>query len=103
MLVVLSKSPSSEGYRTILQIVSKFAEKRGKVTFLYIQDGCIAATKDEHLDILTGNNFEVFALKADCEARGLTAKVRSNVKLIDYRQWVQLVMEKHDNIVSWTS
>jgi sulfur relay protein TusB/DsrH len=102
VLIVLSKPPSSEGYRTISQIASKLAKTCGKVTLLFIQDGCIAATRDDCLDNLRGGNVEVLALKSDCEARGLTAKVRSNVELIDYRRWVQLVMKEH-GIVSWTS
>ena len=102
MLLVLSKSPSWEGYRTISQIASKLAETRERVTLLFIQDGCIAATRANCLNSLREGNVEVFALGPDCEARGLTAKVRSNVELIDYRRWVQLVMKEH-GIVSWTS
>ena len=103
MLIILSKSPWAENYGSILEIALKAVENREKTAVLYIQDACIAATMNEYCDKLAENKIEIYALKADCEARGLMEKVRPKVNLIDYKQWVELVMTKHDEIVSWTS
>jgi sulfur relay protein TusB/DsrH len=103
MIIVLSKSPLAENYGSIIGIAKKAAENGEKVAVLYIQDACIAATVDEYCDKLAESKIDVYALKADCEARGLTQKVCSKVRIIDYKQWVRLVMIKHKNIVSWTS
>jgi len=103
MLIILSKSPWSQSYGSILEIARKAVEKGDKAAILHIQDACIAATMDEHCDQLAKNKIELYALKADCEARGLTKKVNGKVKLVDYKQWVKLVMDEHKNIVSWTT
>jgi sulfur relay protein TusB/DsrH len=103
VLVILSRSPRSENYGSILQIVRKAVENGEKVAIMHIQDASIAVTIDEYCDQLAKNKIELYALKADCEARGLTKKVSIKVRLIDYKQWVELVMVEHKNIVSWTS
>jgi len=103
MLIILSRSPWAENYRSILEIAGKTVENGEKVAVLHIQDACIAATNDEYCDRLWANKIEVYALKADCEARGLVRKLSGKVKLIDYKQWVKLVMTEHKKIVSWTT
>jgi len=103
MLMILSKSPWAENYGSILEITKKAVESEEKVAVLYIQDACIAATMNEYCDKLAENEIKIYALKADCEARGLKEKVHSKVKIIDYKQWVELVMTEHDKIVSWTT
>jgi sulfur relay protein TusB/DsrH len=101
MLIILSKSPWTENYCSILEIARKTVENGQKTAVLYIQDACIAATINEYCDRLCGDKIDVYALKADCEARGLMDKLRPRVNVIDYEQWVKLVMI-HDKIVSWT-
>jgi len=103
MLIILSSSPWTENYGSIIEIAKKAVENGDKVAVLYIQDACIAATTSEYCDKLAENKIEAYALKADCEARGLTKKVSGRIKLIDYKQWVKLVMIEHDKIVSWTT
>jgi sulfur relay protein TusB/DsrH len=103
MLIILSKSPRAENYDSILEIARKTAANGEKVAVLYIQDACIATTMNEYCDRLFENRIDVYALKADCEARGLIDKLRPKVKVIDYKQWVKLVMMTHDKIISWTS
>jgi sulfur relay protein TusB/DsrH len=103
MLIILSKSPRAENYVSILEIARKTVENGEKVAILYVQDACIAATTNADCDRLAEDKIEIYALKADCEARGLIDKLHQKVKVIDYRQWVKLVMITHDKIVSWTS
>jgi len=103
MLVILTKSPWAENYDSIVEIVTKAAESGEKVALLHVQDACIATTIDEYCDKLAKSKIDIYALRTDCEARGLTGKVSRKVRLIDYKQWVKLVMEKHDKVVSWTT
>jgi sulfur relay protein TusB/DsrH len=101
--VILSKSPWAENLGLILETAEKAAAKGEKVAALHIQDAAIAATLSEYCTRLTDHNIEVYALRADCEARGLLGKVSPKAKVIDYMQWVKLIMSEHEKIVSWTS
>ena len=101
MLIILSKSPQPKNCNSILEIAENIVENEAAV--LFIQDACIAATMSEYCSKLTDNKIKVHALKADCEARGLIEKLLPKVKVVDYKQWVELVMTKHEKIVSWTS
>jgi len=103
VLVILSKSPSLNGYDSISKIAEKATAKGEKAAFLHIQDACIAATINEYCDKLAENKIDIYALKADCEARGLVEKVSGKVRVIDYKQWVRLLMTEHKKIVSWTT
>jgi len=101
LLIILSKSPFIGNFDSILGIVLKIVETGEKVGILHIQDACIALTLPEYLRKITCK-IELYALRADCEARGLLEKIDKSVTVIDYREWVKLVMDKYDKIVSWT-
>jgi sulfur relay protein TusB/DsrH len=103
LLIILRKSLWAENYGAVLEIAKRAAANGEKVAVLYVQDACIATMMDEHCEKLAENRVDAYALKADCEARGLVGKVSEKVKLIDYRQWVELMITGHDKIVSWTS
>jgi len=45
---------------------------------------------------------DAYVFRTDCEARGLLEKVGKDVKIIEYREWVKLVMNTHSKIVTWT-
>lgn len=102
MLIVVSKSSWRNGYDSILKIAEKVTEKGEKVAVLHIQDACVAATQIEHCRRLRDKGIDAYVLKADCEARGIEDKVNESVKMVDYKEWVALVMEQHSKIVSWT-
>lgn len=103
MLIIFSKSPWAQNFDSAIAVAAKSVEHGGKVDVLLIQDACIAATVAEVCDKLAESQIGVCALKADSEARGLTEKVCGSAKLIDYKEWVKLVMTSHEKIVSWTS
>jgi len=103
MLIILNKSPWAQNYDSVLAVAGGMVGKGRKVDVLLIQDACIAATIARFCGRLAKKHIGVYALKADCEARGLTRKVSARVELIDYKQWVRLVTTGHDKIVSWTS
>jgi len=102
MLIIFSKSQSVKGYDSILKIAEKISEKGEKVAILHVQDACIATTMDEYCKRLAEKRIEAYVLRSDCEARGLLGKVGSDVKIVDYKGWVRLVMKEHDKIISWT-
>lgn len=103
MLIIVSKSPEGQNLDSVLEIAGAIAEKGERVAILHIQDACIAVTMDEYLEKLVEKKIGIYALKADCEARGLVEKTGKAVKLVDFKQWVKLVMNEHKNVVSWTS
>jgi len=100
LLVILSKPFSANNGTSILDIAFKAAKEGEKVGILHIHDSCIMLTSDQYYQKLVNAGFNVYALKADCEARGLLKKTKG-VKLVTYREWVQLVMNEYKKIVSW--
>jgi sulfur relay protein TusB/DsrH len=103
LLVVLSKSPWAENLGFILEIAEKIQVEGEKVAVLHIQDAVIAATMSEYCNRLADSHVAVYVLKSDCVARGVLKRVNPKAKVIDYKQWVKLMMNEHDKVVSWTS
>ena len=102
MLIILNKSPKSETSESILKIAEYLAKKGENVAVLHIQDASIAVEVKEYCDKLEKSKIHAYCLKADLEVRGRN-QTSKNVKLIDYKQWVELLMNEHDKTVSWTS
>lgn len=102
MLIILSKASLVNDYDSILKIAEKASEKGEKVAILHVQDACIAATMDEYCERLAEGRIDAYVLRADCETRGLLEKVRRDVKIVDYKGWVRLIMKEHDKVISWT-
>jgi sulfur relay protein TusB/DsrH len=98
----MSKLISAEGSTSIFKLAGKLAEKREDVALLHIQEACRAAVSADYCSRPLETGVKVYALKADVEARKLTEKMHPSVELIDYKQWVSLLMDKHDKVVSWT-
>jgi sulfur relay protein TusB/DsrH len=82
-------------------MASEIAKMGEKVGILHIQDACIALTLPEYLGKIADHRFELYGLKADCEARGLLKMIGKRVIIVDYKGWVKLVMDEYDKIVSW--
>jgi sulfur relay protein TusB/DsrH len=102
MLIILSKSQLVNDYDSILKIAEKASEKGKKVAILHVQDACVAVTMYEYCKRLAEGRIDAYVLRADCEARGLLEKVGRDIKIVDYKRWVRLVMKEHDKIISWT-
>ena len=101
MLILLNKSPFLDGDGTILDIARRAHQRGEKVGVLHIHDSCIALTLEEYVKRFVETEVGVYALKADCEARGLMKKIVKGVNVVDYKDWVKLLMDEHDRIVSW--
>jgi sulfur relay protein TusB/DsrH len=102
MLIIFSKLQSVNGYDLLLKVAEKISEKGENVAILHVQDACVAATLAEYCDRLAEERIDAYVLRADCETRGLLGKVERNVKIVDYKEWVRLIMKEHDKIISWT-
>lgn len=103
MLIILSKSLSVDSYKSVLEMAENASSKGEKVAVFHIQDACTAAAIEKHCMRLSDAGIGLFALKPDCEARGIVNKLGKDVKIIDYREWVRLLMNENESIVSWTS
>ena len=101
MLVILGKSLFVGDYESILDIAFRAVHKGEKVGVIHIHDSCIALKSDEYCKKLVDAGLAVYALEADCKARGLMKKINEGVKIVDYKYWVRLVMNEYDGIVSW--
>jgi len=102
MLIILSKSPSVSSCESMLKMAEKSGDKGEKVAIFHIQDACIAVTVDDYCERLAERRIDAYALRTDCEVRGLLQKVGRDVRIVDYKEWVKLVMREHC-VVSWTS
>lgn len=100
MLIVLSQSPSKGNYDSILQMAIRCA-KNTEVGVVHIQDASLAVTLNEYCERLTNCGISIYALRSDCQARGISEKIVKDVKIIDYKQLVKLVMTKYNKLVSW--
>lgn len=103
MLIILSKPSGAHDSASIFDVAAKLAEKDQGIVILHIQDACSAVVSREYCDRLLKSRIDLYALKADVEARGLSERMHPNVKMIDYRQWASLLMDGHNKIVSWTN
>ncbi len=99
----MSKFISAEDSVSIFKLAAKLAEKGEETAFLHIQEACEATASAEYCSKLLEASIKIYALRADVEARKLTGKIHRSVELIDNEQWVSLLMDKHDRVVSWTS
>ena len=103
MLIIVSKPLAAHNPASIFDVAARLAEKGERIAILHVQDACPAIASKEYCDSLLKSKIELYALKADVEARGLVERMHPNVKMIDYKQWISLMMNEHDKIVSWTS
>ncbi len=97
MLHIVNKSVFE---RNNLATATQFVDDSSVV--LLTEDGVISASNNvasELLDDLAASG-RVYALQGDIDARGLTSKIKENVKTVDYAGFVDLVVE-HGTPVSW--
>jgi len=98
MLHIVNKSPFE---RLSLDACLRSAQNNDAIVF--IEDGIIAATQGTALsEKVKGmlSLFKVYALKADVDARGLSDRVIEGIEVINYGQFVELVVE-NGTPISW--
>jgi len=99
----MNKLEPAKDSASVFRLASKLAEKGEDIALLHIQDACRATTSAEYCSKFAEAKIRIYALRADIEARKLTEETHPSVELIDYEQWVSLLMDKHAEVVSWTS
>ncbi len=92
-----------EDSASIFKLAGKLVEKREEIALLHIQEACRATTSSEYCSKLREASIKIYALRGDVETRKLTGKMPPSVELIDYEQWISLLMDQHGKVVSWTS
>ncbi len=97
MLHTVNKSPFE---RNSLQTCIANLDDKGVI--LLIEDGVIGATNTDKSFLISelASSGRVYALTADLEARGIADKVIDGIKLVDYKDFVDLVIE-HKSSASW--
>lgn len=98
-LHTINKSPFSHStLASCLQVCSK------DDGLLLLEDGVFGALASapcaSELSTLIASGLKVYALASDVKARGLHAKVRSDILVTDYNGFVQLSIE-HNSVQSW--
>ncbi len=98
VLHIVNKSPfERNSFASCLRMAKDGA------ALLLIEDGIYAAQNagDNAADLEGAlSRLKVYALGPDVTARGLNDKIDSNITLVDYDGFVQLVTE-HDKVQSW--
>ncbi len=97
MLHIVNKSPFE---RNSLQSCVASLDDKGVI--LLIEDGVIGATKTDKSVLISelALSGRVYALVTDLEARGIIDKVIDGIKLVGYKDFVNLVIEHKAN-ASW--
>ena len=98
MLHTVNKSPFE---RNSLESCLRMAKSGNAI--LLIEDGVYGALKNSVLaeQIVTAMaNVDVYALKPDVDARGISEKIMDGVKLVGYDGFVDLAAE-YESVQSW--
>ena len=99
-LHIINKSPYES---TQLQRCLACAQPGNSIIF--IEDGVYALATNAALSPTieqASTHYLLYGLKADIEARGLNDRLIKDVKLIDYDDWVDLVI-LYDKTISWAN
>lgn len=102
ILYVLYKSPlTCEVPKKALEIIERQVEQGNKVNILLLADSVIASISrslKQRLEALKNKGVEVYALKEDLEARGITTSIAIPISYSD----VVDLLEKHDKVYTWS-
>lgn len=95
MLHILLHSPFKCDFNLFLHMLNK------KDNVMLIQDGVIAALKKSIMyELLVKTNNKLFALYEDVYARGYLKKISRKVTLINYDNFIDLIINNY-NQITW--
>jgi len=97
MLYIINHSTSLTADNKIQKCLAIAKEEDA---ILFIEEGVYALANPSFDKNKLQSYSNLYALKADVKARGLTDLLVSQIKLIDYEQFVELT-EQHEVIQSW--
>ncbi|WP_083172618.1 sulfurtransferase complex subunit TusB [secondary endosymbiont of Trabutina mannipara] len=102
MLYILNRSPYLSDFKSVLRIINCNEDCNDDFNddLLLISDGVILGLNNSFFSKKIKNSMNIYALKNDIEARGLFSYYLSNIKLIDYIDFIKLT-EKNLQQVTW--
>ncbi len=100
ILYLIDKKYGEEGLKLVKAVNSSGKHEIGVIL---IQDGIYLALREKkQIFKLVEEGISFFATKKDVNMRGLSEKIdRTNIKLVEYSELVDLVMEKYEKIISY--
>ncbi len=82
------------------EVISAIKTGNNEVGVLLVQDGVFLADKGcVHSKELADLKVPVFASKVHVEERGIANRLLIDVKIVDYPDMVDLIMEQYDKVV----
>ncbi|MFW9908045.1 MAG: sulfurtransferase complex subunit TusB [Candidatus Thorarchaeota archaeon] len=95
-LILLSSDCSS-----LNEVISAIKSQGNEVGVLLVQDGVFLMDKGcEHSSELAHLKVPVYASKSHIEERGISNRLALDVKVVDYPEIIDLIMENYDKTVS---
>ncbi len=95
ILHIVSESPFA--HDCLEQCLACMGERDG---LLLVNEGVYALASEERCQAIKTLGDRCFALEQDVVARGLSTDSVPNLQLVDYPQWVDLVV-RYEKSVSW--
>lgn len=90
--------------RTLLDITKAQINKGVEIGILLIQDSTLACWKggDNIIAEAANSGFNIFAIKEDLEARGITMdKIHPGIKPVNYDEAISIIMDQYDKVITW--
>lgn len=83
------------------ELVGALKKKGNEIGVLLVQDGVFLADKGcEHHKMVVDLKVPLYVSKHHAEERGIEGRLVGDVKLVDYDEMVDLLMEKYDRVFS---
>ncbi|MHA1637332.1 MAG: sulfurtransferase complex subunit TusB [Candidatus Thorarchaeota archaeon] len=83
------------------ELVGALRKKSNEIGVLLVQDGVFLADKGcTHNKMIVDLKVPLFVSKPHVEERGIEGRLVPDVKLVDYDDIVDLMMEKYDRVIS---
>ncbi|MFX1520884.1 MAG: sulfurtransferase complex subunit TusB [Promethearchaeota archaeon] len=86
------------------ELASMQKEAGNDVGIVLMQDAVLITKKSEKskmLEEIMTNGIKIYALEADCKARGINEMVIEGVKKVSYEEFIDLLMEDYEKTVSF--
>jgi sulfur relay protein TusB/DsrH len=86
------------------ELASMQKETGNEIGIVLMQDAVLITKKSEKskmLEEIMANGIIVYAIEADCKARGISDVVLDGVKPVSYDDFIDLVMENYEKTVSF--
>lgn len=105
LLYIVKRSPFMySDLERASELASMQKEAGNDVGIVLMQDSVLITKKSEKskmLEEIMANGIDVYAIEADCKARGISDVVLEGVKKVGYEEFIDLIMENYEKTVSF--